>query len=82
MELHANKLPAYLLIQEKPGKAKAKAFYDSYGDMPKIEKMRRLVDDMADYFGVTKTIARSRLYEFGYRQVGNPEIKLPESRVQ
>ena len=70
MELHANKLPAYILIQEKPGKAKAKELFDSYGGERRIENMVRLVNDMAEYFGVTKTIARSRLFEFGYRDVG------------
>ena len=70
MELHANKLPAYMLIQEKLGKAKAKELLKSYCGERTIENMVRLVNDMAEYFGVTKTIARSRLFEFGYREVG------------
>ena len=69
MELHANKLPAYLLVQTKPGKKKADELFESYGGEKTIDNMVRLVDDMAEYFGVTKTIARSRLYEFGYREV-------------
>ena len=70
MELHANKLPAYMLIQEKPGKKKAADLFESYGGVKTIDTMIALVDDMAEYFGVTKTIAKSRLREFGYREVG------------
>ena len=70
MELHANKLPAYMLIQEKPGKEKAAELLESYGGVKTIDSMVSLVEDMAEYFGVTKTIAKSRLREFGYREVG------------
>lgn len=69
MELHANKLPAYILIQEKPGKAKAEELMQSYGGAYSLENMVRLVNDMAEYFEVTKTMARSRLVEFGYKEV-------------
>ena len=31
--------------------------------------MNRIIADMASYFGTTKTIARSRLYDFGYTAV-------------
>lgn len=69
MELHANKLPAYILIQEKPGKAKAEELMRSYGGAYSLENMIRLVNDIAEYFEVTKTMARSRLFEFGYKEV-------------
>ncbi len=81
MELHANKLPAYILIQEKPGKAKAKEFYESYKDIDEIEKAIKLVNDMAEYFSTTKMIARSRLLEFGYRQVSGISVYLNGHRV-
>ena len=47
MELHGNKLPAYILIQDKPGRAKAEEFYESYTDTDEIEKAIKLVNDMA-----------------------------------
>ena len=82
MELHANKLPAYILIQEKPGRAKAKEFYEGYEDTDEIEKAIKLVNDMAEYFGTTKMIARSRLLEFGYRQVSGISVYLNGHRVK
>ena len=69
LELHANKLPAYILIQEKPGKAKAKELLESYDGGRNIANLKRLIDDMAEHFCTTKTISRSRLYEFGYTEV-------------
>jgi DNA-binding Xre family transcriptional regulator len=69
LELHANKLPAYILIQKKPGKAKAEELLKSYGGGRNLENLKRLIDDMAEHFCTTKTISRSRLYEFGYTEV-------------
>ncbi len=69
LELHANKLPAYILIQEKPGKAKAEELLKSYGGGRNLENLKRLIDDMAEHFCTTKTVSRSRLYEFGYTEV-------------
>ena len=81
MELQANKLPSYILIQEKPGKKKAEELLKSYGGEISLENIRKLVNDMAEYFGVTKTMARSRLYEFGYREVGGIGQYIKGSRV-
>ena len=30
--------------------------------------MQKMVDDLAEYYGTTKTIARSRLMDFGYNE--------------
>ena len=81
MELQANKLPSYILIQEKPGRAKAEELIRSYGGKLSLDNIIRLVNDMAEYFGVTKTVARSRLYEFGYREVGGISQYIKGSRV-
>lgn len=81
MELHANKLPAYILIQDKPGRAKAEEFYESYTDTDEIEKAIKLVNDMAKHFGTTKMIARSRLLDFGYRQVSGISVYINGHRV-
>ena len=69
LELQANKLTGFLLIQEKPGKTRAEYLLESYGGEHSLENMNRLIADMASYFGTTKTIARSRLYDFGYTAV-------------
>ena len=69
MELHANKLPGFILIQDKPGRDRAEYLLESYGGKHSLENMKRLIADMALYFGTTKTMARSRLYDFGYTEV-------------
>lgn len=66
MEMQANKFPAYLMIQEEPGKEHAKRLLESYGGERSLENISRLVSDMAEYYGTTKTMARTRLVEFGY----------------
>ena len=81
MELHANKLPAYILIQDKPGRVKAEEFYESYTYTDEIEKAIKLVNDMAKHFGTTKMIARSRLLDFGYRQVSGISVYINGHRV-
>lgn len=69
MEMHANKFPAYLLIPAKTGKEHAERLLRSYGGKSSLENMERLVSDMAEFYGTTKTMARTRLIEFGYGEV-------------
>jgi len=69
MEVQANKLPGFLMIQDKPGKKHAADLLASYGGERSIANMRRLVADMAAYYKTTKTVARSRLLDFGYIEV-------------
>ena len=68
MEIQANILPRYLMIPEYYGKKHAAALLESYGGDRTLPNMRRLVDDMAEYYGTTKTMARSRLMDFGYNE--------------
>ena len=68
MELQANKLPGFLFIQDRPGKAYADMLMRSYGGARTLENMRRLVEDMAEHFGTTLTTARSRLIDLGYNE--------------
>lgn len=68
MEIQANTLPRYIMIPET-GKQRAKKLLDSYGGGRTLDNMQRLVDDMAAYYGTTKTMARSRLMDFGYNEV-------------
>ena len=69
MEIQANTFPRYLMIPEKHGKAHAEHLLAYYGGLRNLANMRRLVDDMAEYYGTTKTMARSRLMDFGYNEV-------------
>ena len=69
MEMQANKMPGYLMIPEKNGKKHAEMLLKSYGGARTIQNMQRLITDMADYYETTKTMARTRLIDFGYREV-------------
>ena len=68
MEIQANTLPRYLLIPDANGKKHVEKLLGSYGGERSLENMRRLVDDMAAYYGTTKTMARTRLMDFGYNE--------------
>ena len=66
LELQANKLPGYLLINEENGRRHAnRIMFEHYGRRD-MNTMRSMVDEMAAYFGTTKTLARTRLIDFGY----------------
>ena len=69
MELQANKLPGYLAIPEKYGKARALKLLESYGGQRNLANISRLIDDMASYYHTTKTVARTRLLDFGFSEV-------------
>lgn len=68
MEIQANTFPRYLLIPEKNGRERAARLLEYYGGIRNLETMRKMVDDLAEYYGTTKTIARSRLMDFGYNE--------------
>ena len=69
MEIQANTFPRYLMIPESTGKAHAERLLAYYGGLRNLANMQRLVDEMAEYYGTTKTMARSRLLDFGYNEV-------------
>ena len=68
MEIQANTFPRYLLIPEKAGKERAARLLAYYGGIRNLATMQKMVDDLAEYYGTTKTIARSRLMDFGYNE--------------
>ena len=68
MEIQANTFPRYLLIPEKSGKDRAARLLAYYGGIRDLATMQKMVDGMAEYYGTTKTIARSRLMDFGYNE--------------
>ena len=69
IEMQANKLPGYIQINQKKGKLRAERLLASYGGERNLENMKRLVDDMAEYYQTTKTMARKRLIDFGFSEV-------------
>ncbi len=69
MEMHANKLPGYMMIQDGPGRERASALMDELGRDRDIAGIRRVVDEMAEYFETSKTVAKTRLIDFGYNEV-------------
>jgi hypothetical protein len=44
----------------------ASAFYDRYRKLTDAEAMEKVVGDLADYFGISKTAARNRMKDVGY----------------
>ena len=69
MEIQANTLPRFLMIPELAGHKHAIELLSSYPGGPTLANMQRLVDDMAEYYGTTKRMARSRLIDFGFTEV-------------
>ena len=81
MELHANKLPGYLLIQDKPGKEYAKRLMRSYGGQHTIQNLDQLVRDVAAHFGTPLSMARRRLIGLGYPDVSGISQYVNNTRV-
>ena len=68
MEMQSNIFPGYLMIRQKFGKAHAEKLLASYGGGRNLGNMKCLVDDMAEFYGTTKTMARKRLIDFGFTE--------------
>lgn len=68
MEIQANKLPGYLLIDDESGKAKAEEMLASYQDRS-VVGMQRLLRDMAEHYGATQTMTRTRLLAMGFQEM-------------
>lgn len=68
MEIQANKLPGYLMIDEESGRKKAEELIRSYPRLD-IKNTAEFVREMAEYFGTTQTLARTRLEAMGYQAV-------------
>lgn len=69
MELQANKLPGYLMIQKESAKERATKLLLYYGKGRSLDSMKRLVDDMSDYYRTTKVMMKTRLIEMGFTEV-------------
>ena len=69
MEIQANTLPRYIMIPDYTGRLHAEKLLQSYGGERNLQNIRKLIDDMAQFYGTTKTMAKSRLKDFGYTEV-------------
>lgn len=81
MELHANKLPGYIMIQDKPGKTYADKMMKSYGGEHTLQNLEQLVKDVAAHFEVPLSMARRRLTELGYPDVDGISQYINNKRV-
>lgn len=81
MELHANKLPGYIMIQDKPGKTYADKMMKSYGGEHTLQNLELLVKDVAAHFEVPLSMARRRLTELGYPDVDGISQYINNKRV-
>lgn len=68
MEFQANIFPRYLMIPQQDGRRFAEERLAGYGGERNLTNLRRLIDDMAEHYGTTKTMARSRLVDFGFTE--------------
>ena len=69
MELQANKRPGYLMIQKESAKERATKLLLYYGKGRSLDSMKRLVDDMSDYYRTTKVMMKTRLIEMGFTEL-------------
>lgn len=69
MEMHANKMPGYLSIQDRPGRAYAERIMKELGGTRDLARMNILVERMAGHFETTKAVAKTRLIDFGFNEV-------------
>ena len=81
MELHANKLPGYIMMQDIELKAYADQLMESYGGEHTIQNLRRLIEDVAAHFIVPFTMAKRRLAEVGYPDVNGIRQFMDDKRV-
>lgn len=70
MEIQANTLPAYLFIQDEPGKKLAELLFQQYDNNHDIKTLEKILDDFCSYFIVPKSWGRRRLIDFGYKEFG------------
>ncbi len=66
MEAQAEKLPAYILMEEESLRRFAEAVLASAADLPAEQRMRHLLVSAAERFGVSRDAAAFRLAGMGY----------------
>ena len=56
------------MIEQTNGNDHARRLLAYYGGIRNLENMRRLIDEMAEYYGTTKKMAQTRLVDFGFTE--------------
>ncbi|MBR5046951.1 MAG: hypothetical protein IKX76_01815, partial [Eubacterium sp.] len=68
MEFQAEKLPAYILMEKENTIRVIEKMLLKYGNDRSPEVMRKIMQALADRFGVSRTMAKIRMKELGYRE--------------
>ena len=66
MELQAEKLPAYVLMEEENTKKKIESLLEEFGGARTPENMLRIMNALASFYNVSKSMAKYRMIELGY----------------
>ena len=66
MELQAEKLPAYVLMEEENTKRKIESFLAERGGERTPENMLWVMNSLAAFFNVSRSMAKYRMIELGY----------------
>lgn len=68
MELQAEKLPAYILMEENNTRSEIERLLSEKGGQRTPENMSYVMEKLSEIFGVTKSMAKYRMIELGYPQ--------------
>jgi Zn-dependent peptidase ImmA (M78 family) len=72
MEWQANKIAPRILMPLETTKIKIDELYEKYGysdnDQERTEILERVIDDLADFYNVSKQSAKIRMIDLGYRE--------------
>jgi transcriptional regulator with XRE-family HTH domain len=76
MEWQAEKLPAYVLMEETNTRKEIRKFMSEHGEDRSPEGMRRLVEKLAEVFQVPPDMAKGRVIELGYPEADGVETSV------
>ena len=66
MELQAEKLPAYVLMEEENTKKKIESLLEELGGARTPENMLQIMNALASFYNVSRSMAKYRMIELGY----------------
>ena len=81
MELQAEKLPAYVLMEEKNTDMIIRQYLDEYGGDRTPENIYRVICRLASYFRVTRSMAKYRMIELGYPEAEGVYTYIDNMRI-
>ena len=81
MELQAEKLIAFVLMEEKNTKKKIEEFLTECGGVRSPENIYWVMCKLADYFNVSKSMAKYRMIELGYPEAEGIYVYIENRRI-